>query len=106
MQRDAAYQEWKKQYAQGKIRLPTTTNSNHRFIRANHYLEHLPKATDERETVAYLMSVLRNVSYPFGGSDPLVPRMRPSPQRGGDPRSISHKACITSSRQRDRTSSG
>ena len=74
MQRDADYEEYKEQFQRGRIRLPTTTNSNHRFVRAKHYLEHLPKATDERETVAYLMSVLRNVSYPFGGSDPLVPQ--------------------------------
>jgi mycobactin lysine-N-oxygenase len=54
----------------GDQRLPGSSSSEHRFIRSWYYLEQLPEAQSERETVAYLLSVLRNVSYPFKKFDP------------------------------------
>lgn len=50
--------------------LPGSSKSDDRFIRAWHYLWNLPEPTNERETVAFLLSVLRNVSYPFRTFDP------------------------------------
>jgi penicillin V acylase-like amidase (Ntn superfamily) len=58
----------------GTQELPGAADSRHRFVRAWYYREQLPTADSERETVAYLLSVLRNVSYPFGKFDPFVPQ--------------------------------
>jgi penicillin V acylase-like amidase (Ntn superfamily) len=45
-----------------------------RFFQAHFLLKHLPKPQDETEAVAYLMSVLRNVSQPFGIPDEHIRR--------------------------------
>jgi choloylglycine hydrolase len=57
----------------GTLELPGSTDSRHRFIRAWHYLLQLPKPRDEKQRVAYMLSVLRNVSYPFGKIDQFAP---------------------------------
>jgi choloylglycine hydrolase len=44
---------------------PGTNHSIHRFVRAKYFLKHLEAPKTNREMVAYLMSVLRNVSSPF-----------------------------------------
>lgn len=55
--------------------LPGSEHSADRFVRAARYLYSLPKPRNEREAVAYLMSVLRNVSAPFGVADPQRPNI-------------------------------
>ena len=59
----------------GTKELPGSEQSADRFVRAARYLESLPKPTNKRETIAYLMSVMRNISAPFGISDPLRPNI-------------------------------
>lgn len=53
--------------------LPGTTAAADRFVRTAYYAEHLPKPRDYREAVAGVLSVLRNVSQPFGKPDPARP---------------------------------
>ncbi|MBO9667572.1 MAG: linear amide C-N hydrolase, partial [Bdellovibrio sp.] len=53
--------------------LPGTTAAADRFVRAAYYTQHLPKPENYREAVAGVLSVLRNVSQPFGTSDPARP---------------------------------
>jgi penicillin V acylase-like amidase (Ntn superfamily) len=57
----------------GKEPMPGSTDSRHRFVRASYYRKNLPTARNQREAAAYLMSVLRNVSQPFGERDREVP---------------------------------
>ncbi len=59
----------------GTRELPGSEQSLDRFVRAARYLNSLPKPESKRETVAYLMSVMRNVSAPFGVADPLRPNI-------------------------------
>lgn len=53
--------------------LPGTTDAADRFVRAAYYAQNLPPAADYREAVAGVLSVLRNVSQPFGAPDPARP---------------------------------
>lgn len=53
--------------------LPGTTAAADRFVRAAFYEERLPKTTDYREAIAGVLSVMRNVSQPFGDPDPVRP---------------------------------
>lgn len=53
--------------------LPGTTQPADRFVRAAYYLKTLPKPKDEREAVAGVLSVMRNVSQPFGVLDATRP---------------------------------
>lgn len=53
--------------------LPGTTAAADRFVRAAYYAQQLPTPTDYREAVAGVLSVLRNVSQPFGKPDPVRP---------------------------------
>ena len=55
--------------------LPGSEQSPDRFVRAARYLHSLPKPQNRREAIAYLMSVMRNVSAPFGVSDPQRPNI-------------------------------
>lgn len=59
----------------GQSPLPGTTEAADRFVRAAFYLEHLPKPKDTREAVAGVLSVMRNVSQPFGVADPNRPNI-------------------------------
>ena len=59
----------------GERRLPGTHEPADRFVRGAYYVKHLPKPKTEREAVAALMSVMRNVSAPFGISDPERPNV-------------------------------
>ena len=47
--------------------LPGSIQSADRFVRASYYLSKLPPTTDERQAVAGVLSVIRNVSTPWGG---------------------------------------
>lgn len=62
----------------GNKALPGTTEAADRFVRAAYYTSHLPDTKDYREAVAGVFSVLRNVSQPFGVSDPARPNISPT----------------------------
>lgn len=55
--------------------LPGGTDSPDRFARAAFYSARLPKTDDEREASAYVFSVIRNASAPFGTADPVRPNV-------------------------------
>jgi penicillin V acylase-like amidase (Ntn superfamily) len=55
--------------------LPGTTDAADRFVRGAYYLTHLPKPADYRESIAGVLSVIRNISAPFGESDPARPNI-------------------------------
>jgi choloylglycine hydrolase len=57
----ARYRPWG-----GTDDLPGDILSPQRFARASYFLEHLPPPADEREAVAGVLGVTRNVSVPFG----------------------------------------
>ena len=59
----------------GDKQLPGSTEPSDRFVRGAYYLKNLPKPDTEREAVASLMSVMRNVSAPFGIPDPNRPHI-------------------------------
>ena len=46
--------------------LPGGNESKHRFVRATEFLRTLPEPKDQPEAVACLLSVIRNVSVPYG----------------------------------------
>lgn len=46
--------------------LPGNVNPRDRFVRAAYYTHHLPEPANEREAVAGVMAIARNVSVPFG----------------------------------------
>lgn len=59
--------------------LPGSHQSEDRFVRASYYLKRLGDAeTDHRRQVAGVMSVMRNVSVPWGAPDPLHPNIAPT----------------------------
>ena len=55
--------------------LPGTRKSPDRFVRASFYNKHLPEGKTYREKVASLISIIRNVSSPFGQPDPNKPNI-------------------------------
>lgn len=55
--------------------LPGTHEAADRFVRAAYYSQHLPEPKSEREAVASVMSIMRNVSAPFGLADPDRPNI-------------------------------
>ena len=62
----------------GDKSLPGTTDAADRFVRAAFYIQNLPQPTDFREAIAGVLSVLRNVSQPFGTPDPNRPFISPT----------------------------
>jgi penicillin V acylase-like amidase (Ntn superfamily) len=58
--------------------LPGSHQSQDRFVRASYYLDKLPQATDERQQIAGVLSVMRNVSVPWGEPDPEHPNLAPT----------------------------
>lgn len=59
----------------GDKRLPGTHEAADRFVRGAYYVKNLPKPNSDREAIAALMSVMRNVSAPFGIADPERPNI-------------------------------
>jgi len=59
----------------GDERLPGTHEPADRFVRGAYYVTHLPEPQSDREAIAAMMSVMRNVSAPFGISDPERPNV-------------------------------
>ncbi|MFO0952956.1 MAG: linear amide C-N hydrolase [Isosphaeraceae bacterium] len=59
----------------GDKRLPGTHEAADRFVRAAYYVKNLPRPKTDREAVAAMLSVMRNVSAPFGVADPERPNI-------------------------------
>jgi penicillin V acylase-like amidase (Ntn superfamily) len=59
----------------GNTPLPGTGNPIDRFVRASYYIAHLPDAKTEKEAVAGVFSVMRNVSAPFSAGTPEKPNI-------------------------------
>lgn len=59
----------------GDRRLPGTHEPADRFVRGAYYVKNLPKPNSDREAVAAMMSVMRNVSAPFGIANPERPNV-------------------------------
>lgn len=83
MTNEPAYQkqiENLKQYRTfgGDKPLPGERKSMDRFVRAAVYVNALPKPANQDEGAAYMFSVMRNVSVPFGMGDPEKPNISPT----------------------------
>lgn len=83
MTNEPAYQkqiENLKQYRTfgGDKPLPGERKSMDRFVRAAVYVNALPEPRDPGEGAAYIFSVMRNVSVPFGLGDPDRPNISPT----------------------------
>lgn len=59
----------------GDAMLPGTRRAADRFVRASFYEKRLPNPTTSRQAVANVMSVMRNVSAPFGEPDAAHPNI-------------------------------
>lgn len=55
--------------------LPGERTPTDRFVRAAYYAENLPKPANRDEGAAFMFSVIRNVSVPFGKPDPAKPNV-------------------------------
>ncbi|HEV3112428.1 MAG TPA: linear amide C-N hydrolase [Candidatus Binataceae bacterium] len=55
--------------------LPGTSEAADRFVRASYYEKNLPEPANYREAVAGVLSVMRNVSAPFGTAEPGRPNI-------------------------------
>ncbi len=55
--------------------LPGTSEASDRFVRASYYLKYLPGPGNYRAAVAGVLSVMRNVSAPFGVNEPGKPNI-------------------------------
>ncbi|MDD3038697.1 linear amide C-N hydrolase [Bacteroides sp.] len=53
--------------------LPGTNRSSDRFVRASFYIHAIPQTSDEKVAVPSVLSVMRNVSVPFGINTPDKP---------------------------------
>ncbi len=83
MTNEPAYQkqiENLKQYRTfgGDKPLPGERKSMDRFVRAAVYVNALPKPATPSEGAAYIFSVMRNTSVPFGLGDPDRPNISPT----------------------------
>ncbi|MGV0835722.1 linear amide C-N hydrolase [Mycolicibacterium thermoresistibile] len=59
----------------GTVALPGTNRAADRFVRASFYIDAVPKTADPVEAVAAVMSVVRNVSVPYGITTPDEPNI-------------------------------
>lgn len=57
----------------GEQPLPGTSEASDRFVRAAYYIQNQTKPADLRQTVARMLSVMRNVAQPFVQPDPKRP---------------------------------
>jgi penicillin V acylase-like amidase (Ntn superfamily) len=58
--------------------LPGSSQAADRFVRGAFYLKNLPKPDDERDCVAGVLSIMRNMAQPFGVRDPNHPNTSPT----------------------------
>lgn len=54
----------------GKLKLPGDTDASARFVRGAYYLINLPQPQNQREAIAYLLSVMRSTAQPFRKPQP------------------------------------
>ena len=59
----------------GLVMLPGTNRAVDRFVRASFYINVIPQTDNQREAVARVFSVIRNVSVPLGISVPAQPNI-------------------------------
>jgi choloylglycine hydrolase len=59
----------------GDLPLPGERSPTDRFVRAAYYVNGLPTPANPGEGAAYMFSVIRNVSVPFGSPDPDKPNV-------------------------------
>lgn len=59
----------------GETMLPSTRRAADRYVRASFYEQHLPDPNSTREAIANVLSVVRNVSIPFGLVNPERPNL-------------------------------
>lgn len=59
----------------GTIFLPGSNRAQDRFVRASYYINRIPQTSDPQIAVASVMSVVRNVSVPYGISDEGQPHL-------------------------------
>ena len=59
----------------GTIFLPGTNRASDRFVRASYYIDAIPQTSDPRTAAASVMSVVRNVSVPYGISNEDQPHI-------------------------------
>lgn len=69
----AMYEYWEQ--IGGTVMLPGTNRASDRYARAMFYINAVPKTTDQRETIASVFSVIRNVSVPYGLTTPDQPNI-------------------------------
>ncbi len=62
----------------GDRSLPGTTDSSDRFVRATHYGMNLPKTKSTTEAITNLLSVVENISEPYGMSSAERPEIEPT----------------------------
>jgi choloylglycine hydrolase len=63
----------------GAKMLPGSHQSEDRFVRASYYLKRLgTDIIDQRRQIAGVLSVMRNISVPWGAADPLHPNIAPT----------------------------
>ena len=58
--------------------LPGTTEAADRFVRAAYYRANLPLPHTYREAIGGILSVIRNISQPFGVAEPDEPNTAPT----------------------------
>ncbi|NDG74933.1 MAG: linear amide C-N hydrolase [Synechococcaceae bacterium WB8_1B_136] len=58
--------------------LPGSIQSPDRFVRGSYYVQQLPSTRDGRQALAGVMSVMRNISVPWGTPDPEHPNISPT----------------------------
>jgi penicillin V acylase-like amidase (Ntn superfamily) len=58
--------------------LPGSIQSPDRFVRGSYFLQQLPPTRDPRQALAGVMSVMRNISVPWGTPDPEHPNISPT----------------------------
>lgn len=59
----------------GLVMLPGTNRASDRFVRASFYIKAVPQTADQRQAIAGVFSVIRNVSVPLGISTPDQPNI-------------------------------
>lgn len=69
-----AMEEYWKQIG-GTVMLPGTNRASDRFVRASFYIDAIPKSADSKASIASVLSVIRNVSVPYGISTPNEPNI-------------------------------
>ena len=60
---------------EGEKFLPGSNRASDRFVRASYYLQHMPQTKDARIATSSLMSLVRNVSVPYGLSSSKEPHI-------------------------------